>query len=1380
MERMERREVLASGIGAIEGVAFVDQNGDGLPTGDPPVLVDGFGDLIGPGLGGTGVTIQLFEDTNTNGTFDSGTDLLVGTDTSDSTDGSYRFDNLTVGTYFLTQQSVPQLNTPASVTVQVTNEGGTRAALIDDYSQTTQNVSANGGATELDFASAPEVIGGERDIEVTNNAVGGQVTVFADDATDTLSVLTGLADGTALIQYDGVDGTIALNATGLGNASLGGGAAGDALDPNSGLVVLSRAQDAGDTLTITVYTDAVNFSETTITIPQDPTTPIETFVPFSTFTATGGTGANFNDVGAIEADVVVATDNDIFVSIVETIRPDVVTANYANILPVTLGGEIFLDNGDPGQNDGTRDVTEPGVTGVTVQLHQLALPTDTVDPLTSVPLSSTVTGANGAYSFAGLDPGHYAVVIPASQFQGGAQLFGFANSTGNDPAPDPDDDTDGDDNGTSLVSGEVISGTITLESNSEPVNDDDADANTNTTLDLGFFPQIDLSITKTLNVAGSSVIADGNLVFDIVVQNDGPLDATNVEVEDVIPAGLTFTGIQNASGAFTPTVNGSTLTVAIGTIPASGSVNFQITADVDANQTADITNTATVSGTEVDIDTLNNTEDELVDFPESDLRITKTDSPDPVSAGNQLTYTIEVTNDGPDSASGVQVTDPLPAGVDFSSGDVNGDANLVVFDTNSRIVTASVGTLANGATATITIVVDVDADASGPLSNSATVTATPNTDPSAANNTTPATDTTVDRDVDLSITKTPTGTPIAGQSVTYTIVVTNAGPGQARGVSVVDTLDANLTFDATSFDGGPTGVTFTENGQQLTFDVGTLDPAASATFSFDVDIASSATGTIDNFATVSTTDNDTDNTNDTNPAAPLNVTQQVDLSLAKTVDLQTAVPGQDQLVYTFTIDHTADSFSDATNVTLTDTLPAGVVGAVINAPNATNTDFSNGVVTVEFASIPIGSSETFTVTVDTESTATGTVVNTGTVSSSVTDFDPSDNTDDATTTLTPDFDISITKAVSDATPEPTDSITYTIDITNSGPSTATGVVLTDPIPAGLTFVSGTLGGQSPTEAGGVLTFSAITIAPNTTETATIVMTVDASTTGTVTNTASTNDLSAAGENDVTNNSANVDIDVTAIVDLEVTKTVSETAAQAGDSLTYTIDVTNNGPSLAQNVTVQDTLPSGVTFVSGTGPNNTQLTENAGVVDFNAGDLTNGETIQLAIVVSIPAGTAGDQINTVTVATTTNEPVTGNNTATATTNVDPLTSSISGVVYFDLDNDGIQDAGEAGIENVVITLSGTDTLGNAVNATVNTDANGNYEFLNLAAGTYIVTQTQPAGIRDGMETLGTGATATVADNVFSNLGLGQATDAVGFNFGEIGEILSKRRFLGSSI
>ena len=111
--------------------------------------------------------------------------------------------------YFVDQQAVPQLNTPLPIQVTVTNDSGELTETIDDYSMTTQSVTATSIAIGSNSAMASEAIGGARDILVNNLAATGQLTVFVDDVSDTLSVGSlGDGVGTALIQYDGPDGTV--------------------------------------------------------------------------------------------------------------------------------------------------------------------------------------------------------------------------------------------------------------------------------------------------------------------------------------------------------------------------------------------------------------------------------------------------------------------------------------------------------------------------------------------------------------------------------------------------------------------------------------------------------------------------------------------------------------------------------------------------------------------------------------------------------------------------------------------------------------------------------------------------------------------------------------------------------------------------------------------------------------------------------------------------------------------------------------------------------------------------------------------------------------------------------------------------------------------
>jgi uncharacterized repeat protein (TIGR01451 family)/CSLREA domain-containing protein len=109
---------------------------------------------------------------------------------------------------------------------------------------------------------------------------------------------------------------------------------------------------------------------------------------------------------------------------------------------------------------------------------------------------------------------------------------------------------------------------------------------------------------------------------------------------------------------------------------------------------------------------------------QADLEISKADSPDPVTVGDNLTYTITVTNRGPDAATNVVVTDTLPSGVTF----VSASPGCVHA---AGVVTCNLGNIPAGGSVTITIVVTVTAP--GTISNTATVTSD-TLDPNTANN----------------------------------------------------------------------------------------------------------------------------------------------------------------------------------------------------------------------------------------------------------------------------------------------------------------------------------------------------------------------------------------------------------------------------------------------------------------------------------------------------------------------------------------------------------------------------------------------------------------------------------------------------------------------
>jgi uncharacterized repeat protein (TIGR01451 family) len=311
--------------------------------------------------------------------------------------------------------------------------------------------------------------------------------------------------------------------------------------------------------------------------------------------------------------------------------------------------------------------------------------------------------------------------------------------------------------------------------------------------------QADVQITKV--DSPDPVGLNGALTYTITVKDNGPAPATGVTVTDALPASLTLVSASSSQGACSGNV-----VCAIGVLAKNASAT--ITIKVTPTAVGKVTNTATVAANETDTRTANNTASATTTVVGPDVSIAKVDSPDPVAAGATLTYSITAKNNGPGPATGVTVSDPLPAGVVLSS---SSDGC-----TGSTVVVCTVGSLASGASATVTI--KVAPLHAGTLSNTAAVSENePDSKPS--NNT--ATATTRVTGPKLTITKTVSASGRAGPRpghtdglrhgpddgsgpghgqasvnapLTYSIVVKNAGPGSASGVVVTDELPASESF----------------------------------------------------------------------------------------------------------------------------------------------------------------------------------------------------------------------------------------------------------------------------------------------------------------------------------------------------------------------------------------------------------------------------------------------------------------------------------------------------------------------------------------------------------------------------------------------------------
>jgi uncharacterized repeat protein (TIGR01451 family) len=656
-------------------------------------------------------------------------------------------------------------------------------------------------------------------------------------------------------------------------------------------------------------------------------------------------------------------------------------------------------------------------------------------------------------------------------------------------------------------------------------------------------------------------------------------------------------------------------------------------------------------------------------FQVADLSITKTDSPDPVTAGTNLTYTLTVANGGPDAASTSSWSDTLPAGTTFVSlPAVAGWSCTTPSVGAGGTVSCSNPSFAVGsAVFTLTVAVDPSVTAGTVLSNTATTTS-PTSDPDTADRSATAT-TTVGASADLSVTKVDTPDPVtAGANLTYTITVANAGPSNAAGASLSDTLPAGTTFVSLPAVAGWSCTTPSVGAGGTVSCSNPSFAAGSAVFTLTVAVdPSTAAGTVlSNTATVSSATTDP-NPGNGSATATTTVGASADLSVTK-VDTPDPVTAGTNLTYTITVTNAGPS--NAATVSLSDTLPAGTtfvsLPAVAGWSCTTPAVGAGGTVSCSNASLGVGSA-VFTLTVAVApATPAGTVLsNTATASSATTDPNPGNESGTATTTVgSGSADLSVTKV---DTPDPVTAgtnLTYTITVANAGPSNATSASLSDPMPAGTTFVSlASPGGWSCTTpavgSGGTVSCSMASFGVGNAVFTLTVAVAPSTTAGTVlSNTATAS--AATTDPSPGNGSATATTTVGASADLSVTKVDTPDPVTAGTNLTYTITVANAGPSNAAGVNLSDPMPAGTTFVSLASPGGWSCTTPAvgsgGTVSCSNTSFGVGSAVFTLTVAVSPATANGTVLtNTATASSATTDPNPGNESGTATTTVSVSTA-----------------------------------------------------------------------------------------------------------------------------
>ena len=606
--------------------------------------------------------------------------------------------------------------------------------------------------------------------------------------------------------------------------------------------------------------------------------------------------------------------------------------------------------------------------------------------------------------------------------------------------------------------------------------------------------EADLSITKS--AAADPVTIGDEIVYTITIFNGGPDDATQVQVTDGVPSGTSFVSANASQG--TCANSSGTVTCTLGSL-ANGS-SLTITLKVTATQGGQVSNTASVSGDEDDPNSSNNsaTETTTVELIPADLSVIKEDE-GAVLPGEEIVYTITVENDGPGDATGVEVTDDVPEGTTF----VSAEASQGSCSESGGTVTCDLGDLADGADVTVTLTVRTEGP--GGVTNTATVSAN-EPDPDEDDNSDTEATVVANVTTDLSITKAAERDPVApGEDIAYEITVRNNGPRDAGAVRVTDDVPVGTTFISAVASQGDCG----EESGTVMCNLGTVEHLHNATVTLTV--LSGEAGQVINTATVSGGVQDTVESNDT-ATDTTRVTPLADLSVTKD-DESDPVPVGDDIIYL--IDVTNNGPSVATGVTVTDTLPDGTDFQGATTTTGTCSE-RRDIVTCDVGILGAGASAS--ITIETTAEVVGTLTNEAFVDSEVLDPDLENNADKALTTVQgPEVDLSITKTAQADPVTIGNNIVYTINVLNNGPDGTDGITVTDPVPAGTTFISAAINPGSCGESGGLVTCD-LPALPNGVGT-TITLTLRADQTGQVTNTATVNAPPDVTDPDLSNNEA---------------------------------------------------------------------------------------------------------------------------------------------------------------------------------------------------------------------------------------------------------------------
>lgn len=671
------------------------------------------------------------------------------------------------------------------------------------------------------------------------------------------------------------------------------------------------------------------------------------------------------------------------------------------------------------------------------------------------------------------------------------------------------------------------------------------------------FPKADLQLNKSSNLIDANY---GDIViWTLKITNNGPNVGTGIRLKDLIPDGLIILSCDDEN------YNKKTGILNIDSLNMGESKIINIKTLV--NKTGTFINEASVSGNEYDWDLKNNNDSAGINVnPSADLAVKILVNDTNPKFNSLVKWTLRVTNNGPDEATGVVVCDLLSKDLIYLSSTGNYDVKSGLWN---------IETLESGKSVSIDIVTLVNK--TGKIANDASVSGK-EYDWNLSNNYDNKS-IAVDVCADLAIKKLVNDTnPKFNSLVEWTLRVTNNGPDTATGVVVCDILPEGLISIDKSFNG--------------TWNVGKL--LNNQTKELTIICLVNKTGKLVNIADIAGNEYDCNLTNNIVNKS-IEVAQSADLFVKKYVN-NTSPDFGEIIKWSVVVSNNGPDI--ATNVQVNDLLDDGLI-FVKSSSTKGNYDVKLGIWTID--SLAPETDETLNIYCKVNKI--GKILNFVSVNSTQYDWNESNNHDNESVNAVKIADLSVIKLINNSNPNYNDLIKWTIIVSNNGPNMATGVIVNDLLPKSVEYISSYLSKGFYNPVNGIWDVGNLNVG----EKLQLNIVSKIVKTGDITNVV--NVKGNEKDSNLTNNHFKKSVHVKPAADLSIEKSVSKQEVNINDLIEYVIEITNNGPDSAENIKVSELLNPNLKVISfESTKGNFNNTNNVLTID----SLVNGEKVRLTI------------------------------------------------------------------------------------------------------------------------------------------------------------------------